>query len=1147
MKTHRFPLLVAAIFLAGTASGYDEVRARPALLLANKKLEVSLLRIDPSGRPWILNPRARALQRISDRGTVAVHIAGKKGPFRDPVDFTFLADGTLAVADAGDRKIVFIKGSGTDEGWKKAKVTGEFPVEKPSALAVSRDGIVAAGSTSEHAIDFHSLSGVRLHRLTPGGDTPFDEVTSLAFSGDGTLWALDGGRGILHRFSAERRWLGATDGLSGARAVAVDRYGFAYVTLEKGKWVEIDPTGANTGTFGAKGRQPGQLLEPVGIAADAGGVMVAEEGNRRLQGFDVINNLKKSPVLPAPAAFLQVHEAARRPGEVNSILFLPDGSSLVRRPNRSIDHLLADGSVKTTWKKKDKTAPGVDELNDWFVDTAGKIWVTDGGDHTVKEISLDGAVISTMGKKGKKEGSFSNPSHLAVRPDGSVVVADRGGSRVQVLNRDGLFLFAVGSRGKKDGQFDSVDGLAANGDTIALLDGDRKSLLFYNPAGRFLSSVANEEGKPANWDDPVAVATDPEGRFYVLDAGFGRVRAFSAKGDFLGDFAARGQDIAAGPDGRVAVLDEREQVIYEARFVPRAAEKVAATDQDGDIRVTWSPVAEAAGYRVYRSTGDGHFTRIGDTKETSRVDADVVPGTEYVYAVTGVGAGGHEGAWGAAAPVKASRRKDVSLISIENVTLRPAFTAAFKYYVTQPVGEVSIRNNDEKAYRNVKVAVSLARYTDFATVSVIPSVEAGETLEVPVNLTLNNKVLELTENTPVQADVRVSYFEDNIEKHVSQSAPVTLYARNAISWSDKARLSSFVTPRDTPIAEFSRAGIRAFMAELKGSTVGKPLAKAMLFYEAVNALDISYVPDPNTPFNVVSGKPDVIDYVQFPRETLRRKTGDCDDTTALMSALLESVGVQTAIVDMPGHVLLMANTEEPDAEIIGLPEERFVLLNGTYWVPIETTRLGKGFMTAWQAGISAIRDARAKGGVEFVQISEASKTYPPVTLVGNDPDTPAFPGEALKTSFPAQLVKLQKERYDSQMASLKKRMKADPDNRWLKIELAMIEVEGGNQAAAASVLEALTAEAEPADIRAAAENNLGNLAYLTGDFKAAAARYDAAGMLAPEDGGILVNRARAAWKMGESDRAKTLVADGAKSMSDWREYAGDLPPELIPK
>jgi len=1148
MRQRHFTLAVLLSF-AQIAQAYDEVKIHAITALADKKAIPTTLRLDGAGSRWVLTENG-AIQRISDKGTPAIHLAGgKKGLFKKAVDFAFVPTGAMAVADAGLGQILILEPGRSESApdWKRPRVSSQFAAEKSACVAVSSDLIVSVGYAGEVHIDIFSISGVHLHRLNAPKDM-IESVSALAYGRDGTLWALDGKKGKVHRFSSSRKLLGSTDDLESATGLAVDDFGFAYVALEKGRWKEINPEGVITGTFGAKGKAPGQLLSPYGIAVLNGEVLVSERGNRRLQSFTVINKAKQAPTVPGPAAPIQVKLDTVRTEPLEAILYLPSGEELVRRPTGAVELKDKDGKVQATWKKKEKKAPGIAKLGGWALDAAGRIWVSDETEDTLKVVSSSGVVVSTFGKKGKTEGSLHSPSMLAVRPDGSVVVMDKGGDRVQVLGKDGLFLFAVGGQGsKKPGQFGSVSGLAANGQTIALLDEDRKSLLFYGSTGKFMFDVSNKEGKAAYWAQPVALASDSDGRFYVLDAGSRRVRVFNQKGVFLGDFTTNGTGLACGPDGSVTVISPKQTAIYVARFVPDTAQKVKAADEAGNLKVTWEPVGEAVSYNIYKSTGDGRFALAGNARVSPFVDSEVIPAAQYTYAVAGVGAGGHEGGWAMADPVRASRKKDVSLVSIEKVALRPMFSAAYKYYVGQPVGEVTIMNNDEQPFRNVKIALTVARYSDYPTETMVKGLLAGERLSVPVTLTLNDKVLELTENAPVQVSVKVSYFEENAEKSISQNASITLYARNAISWTDKARMSSFITPRDTPIAEFTRAGIHAFMTDLKGSTVGKPLAKAILFYEAVSALGISYVPDPNTPFNVASGKPDMLDYVQFPRETLRRKTGDCDDTTALMASLLESVGVHTAIVDMPGHVLLMANTEESDAQALGLPEERFVSYKNTYWVPIETTQLGKNFMTAWQAGISLVRGAQVKNDVEFLEVDIASNEYPPVTLIEADPNTPPFPVERLKSSFPAVLAKLKKERYDSQLDRVKTAIKSDPANRSLQVELGMVYVEGEKTPEAKGLFEILTKEEEPVEIRAAARNNLGNLAFLGGDFKLAANEYAEAGTLSPDDGGILINRARAALGLGDKEKARGFLVEASKRAKDWREFTDDLPPEIIPK
>lgn len=48
------------------------------------------------------------------------------------------------------------------------------------------------------------------------------------------------------------------------------------------------------------------------------------------------------------------------------------------------------------------------------------------------------------------------------------------------------------------------------------------------------------------------------------------------------------------------------------------------------------------------------------------------------------------------------------------------------------------------------------------------------------------------------------------------------------------------------------------------------------------------------------------EYIASPVETLKTGGGDCEDGTLLLGAMLESIGVDTRIVIIPGHAFLKA-------------------------------------------------------------------------------------------------------------------------------------------------------------------------------------------------------------------------------------------------
>ncbi|HEB10626.1 MAG TPA: hypothetical protein ENI06_05370 [Spirochaetales bacterium] len=67
---------------------------------------------------------------------------------------------------------------------------------------------------------------------------------------------------------------------------------------------------------------------------------------------------------------------------------------------------------------------------------------------------------------------------------------------------------------------------------------------------------------------------------------------------------------------------------------------------------------------------------------------------------------------------------------------------------------------------------------------------------------------------------------------------------------------------------------------------------------------MSYVIDPTTPYGEFSKDKLAIDFLQFPTQTLEYMAGDCYDLLILYSALLESVGVETAFITIPGHIFM---------------------------------------------------------------------------------------------------------------------------------------------------------------------------------------------------------------------------------------------------
>jgi hypothetical protein len=105
------------------------------------------------------------------------------------------------------------------------------------------------------------------------------------------------------------------------------------------------------------------------------------------------------------------------------------------------------------------------------------------------------------------------------------------------------------------------------------------------------------------------------------------------------------------------------------------------------------------------------------------------------------------------------------------------------------------------------------------------------------------------------------------------------------------------------------------------------------------------------------------EYVQFPGETAKLKGGDCDDLSVLFTSLLESVGIETALVDYNQafegyrHVNVLVNTEikPEEARVLTQNDTKYFIRKNEegideIWIPVETTSL-TDFESAWKIGV----------------------------------------------------------------------------------------------------------------------------------------------------------------------------------------------------
>ena len=285
---------------------------------------------------------------------------------------------------------------------------------------------------------------------------------------------------------------------------------------------------------------------------------------------------------------------------------------------------------------------------------------------------------------------------------------------------------------------------------------------------------------------------------------------------------------------------------------------------------------------------------------------------------------------------------------LSDLNLQRVFSATYKKYQDQSIGSVKLQNVSTTEYGNLKLSFQIKEFMDFPTSIDIASIKGSEIQEIPIKATFNNRILEVDEDTGVQVEVKLTYLRDGQKDSISLTQPMTIYGKNAIIWGDSAMVGSFVTPKDDTLRDYVRQVINTFRPD--PGPLNDKLVSAMVYFSGLTASGTSYIIDPNTPFTTL--RADQIDYVQFPRETLRLKSGDCDDLSVLVSAGLENLGISTAFIEIPGHLFLMFNTgiSAVDAGLISQDSSLLVIRDGQVWIPLDATMVNTTFIEAWAEG-----------------------------------------------------------------------------------------------------------------------------------------------------------------------------------------------------
>jgi hypothetical protein len=450
--------------------------------------------------------------------------------------------------------------------------------------------------------------------------------------------------------------------------------------------------------------------------------------------------------------------------------------------------------------------------------------------------------------------------------------------------------------------------------------------------------------------------------------------------------------------------------------------------------------------------------------------------------------------------------KPLESLAVENVSFSPVYPVFYHRYDDHSIGTAVVTNKGSVPVENIKVTFFEKQFMNNPKTAEAPAVLApGESAEIKLYGLFTDSILRVSEGTKVSSKITVTCTADGKDYINEYVETIRIYDRNALTWDDDRKAAAFVTAKDSEVLSFSK-NIRSALGPLLDRQINTNFTTAAGVHETLSMYGITYTIDPTTPYEEFSKDSVAVDFLQFPRQTLRYKAGDCDDLSVLYCALLESVGVPTAFITVPGHIYIAVDLglHPEEARRLFRTGEDLIFLEGTTWLPLEVTMVGDGFLEAWAEGAKEWRRYGESGQAALYEVREAWKEYEPVAL--NEPIdlAPMPPAAALLNGARSVLTRFAERTLQPLVETIEEQLKQSSNPEKLYNRLGVAYAGYG-----------LYVKAEEAFLNAVSEVdygpalvNLGNVYFIRGKYDRALDAYERAEEIYPENPKVILALAR---------------------------------------
>lgn len=471
--------------------------------------------------------------------------------------------------------------------------------------------------------------------------------------------------------------------------------------------------------------------------------------------------------------------------------------------------------------------------------------------------------------------------------------------------------------------------------------------------------------------------------------------------------------------------------------------------------------------------------------------------------------------------------------------LAPVYPLYYTYYDTNPIGQLTILNLERDVLKDVKVSYYVPQYMDRPKTSgvVTDSLRSGQEISVSLFALFSNDIFEVTEGLIVAGEIHVDYSWLGKEFTYIEPVSVNIFNRNAMTWDDDRKAAAFVTANNPVVKSYSK-NIAANIRGDSRDVFDLNFRIGMGLFEALTLHGTGYVVDPASAYVNLSDNQEAVDYIQFPSETLAYQAGDCDDLSVLYNAMLEASGISTAFITAPGHIYVAFDLGIPmeRAQRVFADTDDLIEYEDSVWVPVEVTLVEQGFLEAWRIGAREWRETSEAGTEGFYPTRAAWNTFKPVENPTGELVFLPDPDEVME-AYGSAVDRLIYQDVTPIVRDLQNRINRDGGSPPAYNRIGVVYAKYG-----------LLDDAEPWFRKsvsgrpyAPGEVNLGNVAYLRGDYGTAAEHYKQALGTDDDNPRALLGLAKSSFELEDysgADDSMTMLALVNPDMAQHYSYLG---------